>query len=326
MATMSSSTQNPSSTSHRRDRLRRALVAVSVSVTLVLVGAVACDKTTKSKETVETLRAKSSTLRNRTRLRIVVRDTIPLMGYRDPKTGRYTGFEIELATAVAAELGFPEERIEWVTVNNLAERQAFLQSGLAQMTVASFSITPEREQFVDFAGPYLLVPQAVMVRRDRTKPLETIADLRAKDVHVCTLTGSTSEKALKEQGITPDPVDKHDLCVAGMKAGRYDAFSSDLTILAGFLSADKELFEIQDMTITGNSERLGMAVPNGDEALRDLIAHVLHHWQTGPPDASPWLRAYDHTIGQVLDPRYRSQPLVDNPPDLADYDSKAPKQ
>jgi glutamate transport system substrate-binding protein len=315
----------PPSIRQRPGRLRRTLVAVCISVTLVLVGAVACDKTTKSKETVETLRTKSPTLHNRTQLRIVVRDTIPLMGYRDPKTGRYTGFEIELANAVAAELGFTEERIEWVTVNNLGERQAFLQNGLAQMTVASFSITPEREQFVDFAGPYLLVPQAVMVRRDRRKSLETIADLRSKDVRVCTLTGSTSEKALKEQGITPDPVDKHDRCVDGMKTGRYDAFSSDLTILAGFLSADKELFEIQDMTITGNSERLGIAVPNGDTALRDLVAHILHRWQTGPPDASPWLRAFDHTIGQVLDPRYRSQPLVDNPPDLADYDSKAPK-
>jgi glutamate transport system substrate-binding protein len=196
------------------------------------------------------------------------------------------------------------------------------------MTVASFSMTPEREQFVDFAGPYLLVPQAVMVRKDRTKMLETIADLRAKDVRVCTLTGSTSEKALKEQGITPDPVDEHHRCVEGMKTGRYDAFSTDMTILAGFLSTDERLFEIQEMTITGNSERLGIAVPNGDTAMRDLIAHVLHRRQTGPPEASPWLRAYDHTIGQVLDrlgPRYRSQPLVDSPPNLADYDSKAPK-
>jgi glutamate transport system substrate-binding protein len=247
------------------------------------------------------------------------------MGYRDPVTGVYSGFEIEIAKAIASELGFTEDKIDWVTTDNLIERQTFLQSGRADMTVASFSITDEREKFVDFAGPYLLVPQAVLVLRDRTKPLDTIADLRAKDVHVCTTTGSTAERALKAKEITPDPVDAHQQCVEGLKSGKYDAFSTDLTILAGFLSTNKETLKILNMTIADNPERLGIAVPNSDTAMRGLVAYFLHRWQTGPQETSPWLRAYNHTIGPHLDAKYQSQPLVENPPDLVDYDSKAPR-
>src|SRR5262249_33158725 len=148
------------------------------------------------KETVESLRAKSPTLRDKARLRIGVRETVPLMGYRDTKTGVRSGFEVELATALARELGYPESRIDWVTVPSVSDRLAAIQNGKADLVLANLSMTKERDELVDMAGPYFLVPQAVMVRRDRTKRLETIADLRASNVHICTGTGSTSEKAL----------------------------------------------------------------------------------------------------------------------------------
>jgi glutamate transport system substrate-binding protein len=306
-------------------RWRKALTAVSVSLMLVLVGVAACVKdTVPPKKTVESLRAESPTLKDKTSLRIVVRDAVPLMGYRDPDTGVYSGFEIEIAKAIAGELGFTEDKINWVTTDNLIERQTFLQTGRADMTIASFSITDERERYVNFAGPYLLVPQAVLALRDRKKALDTIADLRAKDVRVCTTTGSTAEKALIAKGITPDPVDRHQQCVEGLKSGKYDAFSTDLTILAGFQSADAEKLEILGMTIADNPERLGIAVPENDTALRDLIAYFLNRWRT--QEGNPWLLAYDHTIGGHLAPKYRSQPLVEHAPDLVDYDTKAPKE
>jgi glutamate transport system substrate-binding protein len=271
------------------------------------------------------LRAKSPTLRDKARLRIGIREGVPLMGYRDPKTGVRSGFDVELATALARELGYTGDRVEWVTLTTVSDRIAALQDNRADMVLANLSMTREREELVDFAGPYMLVPQAVMVRRDRAKPLGTIADLRAPGVRVCTGTGSTSEKALTAKGITPDPVDTNTQCMEGMRSKKYDAYSTDLPILAGFVLGEKDTFEILEMAIADYSERIGIALPNGDSALRALIAHFLNRWQKGPPAASPWLLAFDRTIGQALDRKYRSQPLVDDPPQLADYDSKAPQ-
>jgi glutamate transport system substrate-binding protein len=171
------------------------------------------------------------------------------------------------------------------------------------------------------------VPQAVLMRKQRTKSLETIADLRAKDVRVCALTASTSALALEAKGIIPEPVNTHNQCMEGMRAGSYDAYSTDLTILLGFLSnkSDFDTFTISDIAIADTVERIGIALPNNDENLRKLVSYTLERWRTGPKESNPWLRAYDRTIGPLLDLKYRSQPLVDNPPKLADYDSKVPR-
>lgn len=315
-----------SESSSRSSSWRRALTAVSLTVMLVLVGAATCTERAEPKESVESLRAKSPTLRDKKRLRIGVRESVPLMGYRDPSTNERSGFEIELARAMAAELGFTEDKIEWVTVSTVPDRISALQNNRADMILANLSMTEEREKLVDFAGPYMLVPQAVMVRRDRTKPLETIADLRRPGVRVCTGTGSTSEKALIAKGITPEPVDSNTQCLDGLRSKKYDAYSTDLPILAGFLAAEKNTLEILDLTIADFEERIGVAVPNGDWAMRDLVAYFLNRWQQGREGSSPWLHAYDSTIGQILNRKYRSQPRIDNPPELADHDSKAPQR
>lgn len=308
--------------------LRRALTAASATVMLALVGAVACTQDAKPNETVESLRAGSPTLRDKTRWRIVVRHTLPLLGYRDRATGEYNGFDIEIAKAVAAELGFDESKIDWVNFSTNDERLTLLQNGTADMTVATLAITDEREKLVDFAGPYLLVPQAVLLRKRRTKTLDTIADLRSKDVRVCALIGSTSARALETKGIIPEHVNNHDKCMEGMRSGRYDAYSTDLTILLGFLSdkSNFEAFEISELAVADTVERIGIGLPNNDENLRKLVSYIMERWRTGPKESSPWLRAYDRTIGPLLDLKYRSQPLVDNPPKLADYDSKVPRQ
>ena len=305
--------------------MRKIMTAISVTLLLLLVGAAACTEQATPTETVESLRAKSPTLNNKARLRIAVRGDVPYMFYLDPTTKVRSGFEIELAREVARELGYPEDRIDWITVRTLSERLDVLQQNRADMVMANFSITPDREQLVDFAGPYLLVPQAILVRHDRSRPLETIADLRAPNVHVCTPTGSTAERALIGKGIVPEPVDTNGECMAGLRSGRYDAYSTDLPVLAGMRGTEREAFALLDTAIADSSERIGIAVPNNDSAFRSLIAYFLDRWQKGAPAASPWLRAYDRTIGPLIDGKYRSQPLVDNPPTLADFDSKAPR-
>jgi glutamate transport system substrate-binding protein len=137
---------------------RKSITAVSVTLPLVLVGAAACTEQATPKETVESLGAKSPTLTNKARIRIAVRDDVPYMFYVDPQTKERSGLEIEIATAMAQELGYPEDGVDRIAVRTLPERLDVLSQNRADLVVANFSITPEREQLVDFAGPYLLVP------------------------------------------------------------------------------------------------------------------------------------------------------------------------
>jgi len=316
------------------DPLRRAVTASSVLVALLLVGAAACAAKQQPKETVESLRQNSPTLQaiaRNAKIRIAVRQDVPYMFYLDPKNpgARRTGFEIEIARAMATELGFGEDLIEWVPIKTMPERLTVLQQNRADLVVANFSMTEEREKFVDFAGPYQLVPQAVLVRRGRSRPIVTLEDLQGDDMRVCTTTGSTAVAVLKANEIKPRAVDTHLLCIDGLRSGAYDAFTGDLPILAALAEAERsrtgtEIFEVLDLAIADQPEKIGVASPNNDEAMRKVISWYLHKWQTAGAN-SRWQLAYDRTIGPYLDEAYRSQPLVDNWPDLADYDAKAPR-
>lgn len=308
---------------------RTVVTALSATALVGLAGAGSCAERKAPKETVDTLRAKSRTLQNRTRLRIGVREDVPFMSIK--VNGEHSGFEIELAREMAGALGFGPDRIDWVPVKTLPERISVVGDN-ADMVLANVSITPERAERVEFAGPYQLIPQAVLVHRDRTKALETLPDLRAPGVRVCTTTGSTSAEALKLKGITPDLYDTNADCMAKMGQRQYDAFSTDLPILAGMREDDrsktgKQAYDILEMAIADFHEQIGIATPKGDTALRDLVAYFLDRWyrlgqETGN---SPWLRAFDRTIGPLMASKYRSQPRVLNPPDLEDYGSKAPQ-
>jgi glutamate transport system substrate-binding protein len=44
---------------------------------------------------------------------IGVKEDQPGLGYKDPTTGEYSGFDIEIAKLIAAKLGFAEDKIEF---------------------------------------------------------------------------------------------------------------------------------------------------------------------------------------------------------------------
>ena len=77
----------------------------------------------------------------------------------------YSGFDVDTATYVAKALGVPPENITWVKANG-AEREQLLSGGGADLIFSTYSITDQRKQVVDFAGPYFTAHQDLLVRRN----------------------------------------------------------------------------------------------------------------------------------------------------------------
>lgn len=305
--------------------VRRFMTFFGVLAVAAVAVLAACESE-PTKTSVPEYLAKSPTLAGQEEIRIGIREDVPHLFYVE--NGDRSGFEVQLAIYLAEELGFPEDKIKWVRVKSLPQRLSVIQSGEADISLGSITITDQREAAVDLAGPYLLVPQRVLVRRELAQSIRSLNDLVRLAPRICTTTGSTSAKALTDKGITPQTRDTNSDCMTGMRDDSYDAWSSDLPILAGLSAADQEDFEILDLTIADQDERIGVALPNGDKYLQGLIAYFLNRWyeQGRDGESSPWLRAYDQTIGRYLDPRYRSQPRVDHPapPELQDQDALAP--
>src|SRR6185436_12022142 len=117
----------------------------------------------------------------------------PGIGVKNGDT--YTGFDVETAKYVAKALGVPEENITWVEATG-AKREELLASGGADMIVSTYTINDERKQKVDFAGPYFLAHQDLLVRRNE----EEIRGTETLDGRIlCSVSGTTSAALVKER-------------------------------------------------------------------------------------------------------------------------------
>jgi ABC-type amino acid transport substrate-binding protein len=87
----------------------------------------------------------------------------PPFAMKDEK-GNWSGISIELWQHVASSLGLRYRLVETDSVGTLLDR---LQSGELDVAVAAITVTPAREQQVDFATPYFHTGTGVAVQSDR---------------------------------------------------------------------------------------------------------------------------------------------------------------
>ncbi|MER7460316.1 transporter substrate-binding domain-containing protein [Micromonospora sp. NPDC126480] len=305
-------------------RFRSVATTVAVALSLLLAAAAGCDSQREPELPSVQEKLRETHIWGQPVLRIGVADDSPLMG--EVRNGVHVGFDVEIARYIAASLGYEgEHRLEFVPIST-EDRIPHLQGGVVDLVVSSFSITEERKKAVSFAGPYFVTTQEVLVPTRHKDNIRTIEDLRDPKYKICTSGGSTTEEELKKHQVDALVVKDVWDCVEGIRAGKYDAVSSDETMLAGFVARHPTEFEIVDMPF-GTSELLGVGVPIGDPALRDLVAYFLDksYQQGRKGETSPWLTAYNRTLGPWLRADKR-QPQPLDVPKLVDFDDKAPRR
>src|ERR687892_1064953 len=144
----------------------------------------------------------------------------------DPTNGK--GFESAVTYAVADELGFTKDEVEWTVVPFNASYAPGPKD--FDFDINQISITPDREKVVDFSQPYYTAPQAVVTAKNSEfANAETFADLEGATVGV--QIGTTSLDAVS-QVMQPaeDPKvfnDSNDV-VTALKQGQVDAVVVDL--------------------------------------------------------------------------------------------------
>jgi glutamate transport system substrate-binding protein len=192
----------------------------------------------------------------------------PGVGLKTPD-GTYTGFDVDVATYIAQQLGRDPGDIEWKEAKS-ADRETMLERGDVDFIAASYSINDEREQKVDFAGPYLLAHQDVLVRADDnsiTKP----EDLNNKKL--CSVTGSTSAQNVKEK-IAPDAqlqeYGGYSECLTGLENGVIDALTTDDAILAGYASQPEFEGKFKLAGFKLSNENYGIGVQEGSELKQQI--------------------------------------------------------
>ncbi|GGD43620.1 hypothetical protein GCM10010915_25880 [Microbacterium faecale] len=127
---------------------------------------------------------------------IGVKEDQPNLGYLDATTGERSGFDVEIARWIAAELGFSEDDISYEPIAS-ANREQAIVNGDIDYYVGTYSITDQRKEQIDFAGPYFVTGQGFLVAGDsEMTEVNDVSDFNG--MTVCSATGSTPIQNIKE--------------------------------------------------------------------------------------------------------------------------------
>ena len=121
-------------------------------------------------------------------LRVGTKFDQPLFGQVNLE-GVPEGFDVEIAKILADELGISEENITWTEAQS-AVREELLERDEVDIVVATYTINDERKQRIDFAGPYYVAGQHIMVRADETE-ITGPDSFQDGSRTVCSVQGST---------------------------------------------------------------------------------------------------------------------------------------
>ena len=221
------------------------------------------------------------------KVRVGVKEDQPGLGYLDAVTGERSGFDIEIATWIAAELGFSPDQIEFQKIPSANREQAII-NGDIDYYVGTYSITDKRKEQVGFAGPYFITGQGLLVTADNTD-ITSDQDLAGKTV--CSATGSTPIQNIKDN--YPDTktteFDNYSQCVEALKDGTVDAVTTDQAILIGYAAQEPDALKVVGEPFS--VEKYGVGVPKDDAALRHFINKVF------TDGGETWTKIYDETLG-----------------------------
>jgi len=202
-------------------------------------------------------------------LKVGVKVDVPKFGYKDPKTGKTEGFEIDLANAISKKIG--TEKIETSAVT-AKTRGPLLDSGDVDLVIATFTVTDERKKSYNFSDAYFTDGVRLLVKK--SAGINSLKDLDGKKIGVAQ--SATSKKAIQEQAdkvgakVTFLEFATYPEIKTALDSGRVDCFSVDGAILLGYLD--------DSTTILADSfspQDYGVASKKGNDGLAKVVNETI---------------------------------------------------
>ena len=207
-----------------------------------------------------------SEIQNRGYITVAMEGTWAPWTYHDEE-GELVGFDVEVAAAVAEELGV-EVRYEEGEWDGLL---AGVESGRYDIMVNGVGYTEERAQAYDFSEPYCYNKTALIVRSDNDE-ISSLEDLEGKTT--CNSANSTYQFIAEEYGATGLDVETLDGTLEMVLAGPERA-DATLNAEASFLDYMKEHpdAELKIVDYYSELENVCIIVPKGEssDSLREAI-------------------------------------------------------
>jgi polar amino acid transport system substrate-binding protein len=184
-----------------------------------------------------------------------------------------TGFEAEVISGIASRLNL--DRVTWV---NIAFDQLYAPGPKQwDVGVSEITITPERDQAIDFSAPYFDANQGILVKSDSKYASATSTD-QLLDAKFGAEAGTTGLDYVN-QHVKPQKdvsqFDTTDAAAQALKVGTIDIQVIDVPIAIGIIQGSQVPLKVIGEFIT--NEKYGLAMSEGsplkecvDQAINDL--------------------------------------------------------
>ena len=218
--------------------------------------------------------------------------TSEVFSWEDSKTKKISGFDAAIAQALARYIIGGDDARSLLEIKQVTSdtRETVLVNGTVNAVVATYTITQERAEKIDFAGPYYASSQAILVKADN----QDITGVDTLTGDVAVQSNSSSAAAVKKYApkATAKPFDTQAKCVAAVESGQVKAYVVDQSLLKSeVLSNDK--VKIVGDTFAEDPYGIGLPKDSGAQAFVNTFLKTIEADGT-------WKRIWDATIGKSL--------------------------
>ena len=209
-------------------------------------------------------------------VRVGTRNDNPPLSFID-ESGEWVGFDVDLANALADEMGL---EIELVVVDGTT-RISFLQEDRIDMSVASMNHTRQRDDAVDFSITYFWDNQSFLIRRGTYSSIDELMGQQVAANAGSSAIPSWREYSAENGGPEPEFVEFTDkvAAVQALRDGAVEGYTEDNITLLVLAAGDPDL----ELLPGGhNPVQFGVGVPVNDSAWRDRVNYALQElWKDG---------------------------------------------
>lgn len=187
-------------------------------------------------------------------------------GYIDAD-GKPAGYDVVYGDRIAADLGVTAK---YVPVD-AAARTEVLASNKVDITLANFTVTPERAEKVDFANPYFKVSLGVV--SPSSAEITDVGQLAGKTLIVTKGTTAEAYFETNHPEVKLQKYDQYSDAYQALEDGRGDAFSTDNTEVIAWAIAHPG-FSVGIKSL-GETSYIAAAVKKGNAPLLDWLNNQL---------------------------------------------------
>lgn len=216
-------------------------------------------------------------------------------GFYD-KDGKPDGYDVDLAKALAKEMGVKLEMVNTTSANRIPN----LQTNKVDVVFCNFTRNLERAKEIGFTHPYVVASEAMLVRKE--SGIKSAHDMAGKTI--ATVKGSTNGDEVRSMGIEVkiQEYDSSQAAILAVKQGQADAMIEDNNFLAYQAKLDPSLTVTNEALVPLEYNAFG--VKQGDQVWLNYLNEFLFEINASGENATLYQKWFGDKPRYPLNPQF----------------------